>query len=138
MIATPVSFNEAAGMKKQGSPPTAGRREPSPGGKRQGLPTVDECRRLDGALRHRLEGVEDAVRSACSRSAAEVDRPHLDKSLFLRASATVIVSIAASLMDVVSERTGEPFREGAFAEAARDAAEFIRNRSERITKGSKG
>jgi hypothetical protein len=92
------------------------------------LPTINECRRMDSTMRRNLERVDDDVRCVHGRIAAEVERLGNDSGLFLRASTTVILSIAASLTEVVSERTGEPVTSQSFADSALDAAEYARTR----------
>ena len=99
------------------------------------LPSVEECRRMEQAIRRGLERVEDDVRTAQGRAAVEVGRLGGNENLFLTASATVVVSIAAGLLEVVSERTGRSTVEQSFIDAARDAAEFVQARAARTAKG---
>jgi hypothetical protein len=71
------------------------------------LPTIEECRRLEPSLRACLEQLDQEVRGAHDRILADVDRSLADSALFLRGSATVIVTIAAGLMELAAERTRE-------------------------------
>lgn len=92
------------------------------------LPTVEECHRLEPSLRARLEQLDQEARGAHDRIMADVDRSAADSALFLRGSATVIVTIAAGLMELAAERTRERRDDVSFTAAARDAALWAKNR----------
>jgi hypothetical protein len=95
------------------------------------LPTVEECRRLKSSLRAHLERVDDEVRHILNR--VEAQRPRSDEELrqLHLAAATVAATVAAGILEIVAERTREPFGPQAFAEAARDAAYWAQARGRR-------
>ncbi len=94
----------------------------------QALPRLDECRKMAPALRRNLERLDDDIRTAHARHAADLYRAGADESAFLQASATVLLSIAAGLVEVVAARSGASASPAAFIEAARAAALRAANR----------
>jgi hypothetical protein len=93
------------------------------------LPSLDECRQLSKELKERLQAVEQKIQTAHSRLVAEASRDARDEGVIHGASATVILSIAASMMEFASCRTGRALDEEAFIAAARDAAQDASDRS---------
>jgi hypothetical protein len=93
-----------------------------------GIPSFDECRCLNDPVRADLELLDYEIRRVSAQLLAEVDRSEKDSVLFLRASATVILSIAAGLMESASERTGQPFDVESFKVVAEDAANWAKTR----------
>jgi hypothetical protein len=93
-----------------------------------GIPTFDECRRLDDPVRADLELLDYEIRRISAQILADVERSDKDGVLFLRTSATVILSIAAGLMETAAERTGQPFDVESFKAVAEDAAEWAKTR----------
>lgn len=123
-------------MKKRGSPAgTIGRPEEARSG---ALPSIEQCKRVERGVRRHLLRVEDEVRTAQDRLSAEVQRQGPDARLAVSASATVIVSVAAALMEVVSQRAGAAFDEAEFVNAARAAAEVMQERAARKAKRKGG
>lgn len=86
------------------------------------LPSLSECRQLSHDLRDQLEIVEQKVQMAHDRLVADAHRDGVNESLVHGASATVVLSIAASMMEFSSYRMGRPLDEAAFIAAARAAA----------------
>ncbi|KAF2990613.1 hypothetical protein OGR47_01695 [Methylocystis sp. MJC1] len=93
------------------------------------LPSLSECRQLSRDLRDQLEIVEQKVQMAHDRLIADAHRDGVNESLVHGASATVVLSIAASMMEFSSYRMGRPLDETAFIAAARVAAQISRERS---------
>jgi hypothetical protein len=93
------------------------------------LPSLDECRQLSKELKESLQSVEQKIQTAHSRLVAEASRDARDEAFIHGASATVILSIAASMMEFASCRTGRTLDEEAFIAAARDAAQDASDRS---------
>lgn len=92
------------------------------------LPTVEECRRLDPALRQELEIVDYEVRCVVNQILAAVDQSGQDGVMFLRASTTVLLSIAAGLMETAAERAHESADVDSFKDIAEDAAQWAKDR----------
>lgn len=86
--------------------------------------TINECRRLKGGLRQYLMLLEEETSRAHARVAANVNLRGEDELAFLRASTTVVISVAAGLMEVAAERSHSAFDTGGFHEAARESAEL--------------
>jgi hypothetical protein len=99
------------------------------------LPTVEECRRIEGQLREELQRVDEEVRRAHNRIAASVGRFSSDEILFLRASAMVVLTVAAGLVEIVSDRARVQAPEGAFAAAAADTAAWAKRRKKKKSGG---
>jgi hypothetical protein len=93
-----------------------------------GIPTFEECRLLDDPVRADLELLDYEIRRVSAQILADVDRSEKDSVLFLRTSATVILSIAAGLMESAAERTGQPFDVDSFKTVAEDAAQWAKTR----------
>jgi hypothetical protein len=85
------------------------------------LPSPSECRRLNQGLRDQLEGAEQKIQIAHDRLMADALREGLDEAVVCSASATVILSIAASMMELVSFRVGKTLDDAEFVAAARVA-----------------
>jgi len=95
------------------------------------IPSFDECRRLDDPVRSDLELLDYEIRRVCARILADVNKSDKDSVLYLRTSATVILSIAAGLMEAAAERTGQPFDVESFKAVAEDAALWAKTRRTR-------
>lgn len=92
------------------------------------LPSIDELRRLDAPMRRAVELLDDNVRRAHDRICADSRLSPADAQIFVKASITVVLSVAASLLETAQERRRETMREEAFGEAARDALRWARAR----------
>lgn len=90
--------------------------------------SIAECRDLDAQLRRELETLDYELRGIVNRLLAEVDDAEGDAPTFLRASATVLLSVAAGLMETAAERAHEPADVAAFKDVAEDVAQWARSR----------
>lgn len=104
-----------------------GDEEPGPSG-RIGPFSVTQCRDCAPALRRELEALDYELRGAVNRLLAEVDEAGEDAATFLRAATTVLLSVAAGLMETAAERAREPADIGAFKNVAEDVAQWARSR----------
>ncbi|HEY8163050.1 MAG TPA: hypothetical protein VIF34_12410 [Methylocystis sp.] len=87
------------------------------------LPTLSECKQLDRAMKNQLEAVEQKIQVAHDRLMADANQAGLDEGFVSGASATVFLSIAASMMEFASFRVGKALDDAAFVAAARIAAD---------------
>lgn len=90
--------------------------------------TIEQCRRLDAALRCRLELLDQEIRVVCNRMIADVHASGGDSVMFVNASATVLMSIAANLAAMGCERTHEDFDEASFLDCAENAARWVKHK----------
>lgn len=102
------------------------------------IPTIEECQRLEPALRQDLEMLDYEVRCLVNQILAGVDRSGRDGVSFMRASTTVLLSVAAGLMEATAERTHEPVDVDAFKAIAEDAAEWAKGRKLRYFLAGEG
>lgn len=102
------------------------------------IPTIEECQQLDAELREDLEVLDYEIRCAVNQILADVDRSGRDGISFLRASTTVLLSIAAGLLEATAERTHEPADVEAFKAVAEDAAEWAQRRKLRYFVSGEG
>ncbi|BDV33032.1 hypothetical protein [Methylocystis iwaonis] len=93
------------------------------------LPSLSECRQLAQGLRDQLDSLEQKIQMAHDRLIADAHLNGENERLVYSASATVILSIAASMMEFTSYRMGRPFDESAFLAAARVAVQSGGERS---------
>jgi hypothetical protein len=100
------------------------------------LPTIPECRQLSGDLRGYVERLEEETARAHERVASSANRNAEEGVKFLQASTTVVLTIAAGLMEVAAERSRVRFVETALTDAARDSAEYVQRRKDAIVKRS--
>lgn len=87
------------------------------------LPSLSECRRFEQDLRDQLDSLEQKIQMAHDRLVADAHLNGENERLVYSASATVILSIAASMMEFTSYRMGRPLDDSAFLAAARVAAQ---------------
>ncbi len=92
------------------------------------LLTIEECQALAPPLRDELELFDYEVRSALTRILADVEASEADSVLFLRASMTVLLSIAAGMLARAAEEKNAPLDVGSFALGAQKAVEWARTR----------
>jgi len=104
-----------------------GDEEAAPSG-RLGPFSIAECRDSAPLLRHELEALDYELRGVVNRVLAEVEDGKGDAATFLRAAATVLLSVAAGLMETAAERAREPADVGAFKDVAEDVAQWARSR----------
>lgn len=96
---------------------------------------IEECLRLEAPLRDDLELVDYEIRSLVTRILSEVDKSDVDSALFLKASATVLLSIAAGLLARAADQANATFDVDAFVLGAGDAAEWAKTRKLRYFLG---
>lgn len=102
------------------------------------IPSLEECQRLDESLREDLEVLDYEVRCVVNQILAGVDQSRRDGVLFLKASSTVLLSVAAGLMEAAAERTREPADVESFKAIAEDAAEWAKTRKLRYFSSGEG
>lgn len=102
------------------------------------IPSLQECQQIDESLREDLEVLDYEVRCVVNQILAGVDQSGRDGVLFLRASATVLLSIAAGLTETAAERTREPVDIESFKAIAEDAAEWAKSRKLRYFTSGEG
>jgi hypothetical protein len=105
------------------------RREPTK------LLTIEECQSIGSPLREELELLDYEIRSAFARILSDVDRSGPDNILFLKASTTVLLSIAAGLMERAAEQNNAPFDVKSFVVGAEMAVEWAKMRKLRYFLG---
>jgi hypothetical protein len=99
---------------------------------------IEECQRLDGDIRDNLELLDYEIRRAFTRILAEVDRSGVDNVVFPRASTTVLLSIAAGLLERAAEKTSKPANTASFVSGAAGAATWAKLLKLRYFVGGEG
>lgn len=94
--------------------------------------TIDDCRRINPALRAALEILDDEIRSIVARMSARTIESGGDEIIFAIGSSTVLLSIAAALTRTIDHPYGL-IDIDAFLARANDAADWV---NERKTKQS--
>ncbi len=115
-------------VNRSGRPSSRGEKAESDRSGTIGIPTIEECQRFDAPLREDLELLDYEIRRRVDRMLAGVDQSGKDSVLFRKASTTVLLSIAAGLMESAAERTREPFDVASFKAVAENAAQWAKNR----------
>lgn len=90
--------------------------------------TIEECQQIDAPLRDQLELLDYDIRSAFTRILSDVDRSGEDDILFLKASVTVLLSVAAGLLQRAAEEDDAHIDVGSFVIGAEKAVEWARTR----------
>lgn len=90
--------------------------------------SIEDCQRIDAPLRAELELLDYEIRGVILRIKADVERSGADDALFLKASSTVLLSIAAGLTIRAAEKTCAPFDAESFMLGAQNAAQWARMR----------
>lgn len=88
--------------------------------------SIADCRSCEPALREALEALDDEVRGVVNHLLAGVDGRGADGATFLKSATTVLLSIAAGLMETAAERGGEMVDTASFKDAAEDAAQWAK------------
>jgi len=101
------------------------------------LPSVEDCRRLKPSMREHLEQVDEELRRILNRVDAQRPRSAEEQTQFMRASATVMATVAAGILEIVAERTREPYSIQTFGDAARDAAQWTQSRRQKSKRKKK-
>ena len=97
--------------------------------------TIEECQQVNSPLREELELLDYEIRSAFTRILNDVDRSGAGNILFLKASTTVLLSIAAGLLERAAQENDTQFDLGAFVLGAEKAAEWAKMRKLRYFLG---
>lgn len=90
--------------------------------------TIEECQRLDTPLRQDLEVLDYEIRGLVARIRKEAGDAGADDTIFIKASSTVLLSIAASLMARAAQDRRTAFDAGDFAASAGAAAKWAQER----------
>lgn len=98
-----------------------------------GLPSIQDVQRLEAPLRTALEMLDDNVRRAHDRISADARLSPEEMQVFAKASITVILTIAASLLETAQERTCEPLAEGVFGQGAAEAFRWAQERKNKTS-----
>lgn len=89
--------------------------------------SIEECRRCEPALREALAALDDEARGLVNHLLAGVEAEGGDATVFLKAATTVLLSIAAGMMERAAERGCEPADIESFRDAAEDAAQWAKS-----------
>lgn len=89
--------------------------------------SIEDCRRCEPALREALEALDDEARGLVNQLLAGVEAEGGDATAFLKAATTVLLSVAAGLMERAAERGCEPVDVDCFRDAAEDAAQWAKS-----------
>lgn len=92
------------------------------------LITIDDCRRMDPMLRSGLETLDDEIRRLVVRIWAKTTDAGGDETLFMTASSTVLLSIAAAMTKAIDDRT-DHIGVSAFLTRASHAARWANGRN---------
>lgn len=95
--------------------------------------SVDECRQIADPLRSNLENLDAEIRSILTRMRAEAHVAGGDENLFDKASSTILLSIAASLLASPLANREAKFDPAGFVASAGHAAEWVALRYERLS-----
>ncbi|WP_281800956.1 hypothetical protein [Methylocystis echinoides] len=90
--------------------------------------TIEECQKLDTPLRQDLELLDYEVRTIVDRIRSEARDGGADDATFVKASTTVLLSIAAGLLARAAEDEQAPFDATSFAAGAGHAARWAAQR----------
>lgn len=90
--------------------------------------SIEECQKLDKPLRQDLEVLDYEVRSLVARIRVEAREAGADDATFVKASTTVLLSIAAGLLARAAEDQRAAFDANSFAAGANSAAKWAAER----------
>ncbi len=90
--------------------------------------SIEECQKLDAPLRQDLEVLDYEVRSLVARIRREARDAGADDATFVKASTTVLLSIAAGLLARAAEDQRAPFDANSFTAGADSAARWAEQR----------
>lgn len=97
--------------------------------------SIEECQRLETPLRHELEVLDYEIRGLLARSRSEARNAGADDALFVKASTTVLLAVAAGLVARAAEDQRAHFDARSFAECADAAARWAKQRRLRLCLG---
>ena len=90
--------------------------------------SIEECQRLETPLRRDLEVLDYEIRSLVARIRQEAKAAGADDTVFMTASTTVLLSIAAGLFARVAEDRRTAFDTRSFVAGADSAAKWAGER----------
>lgn len=90
--------------------------------------SVEDCQRLAPPIRRDLEVLDYEIRRLLARARADAQSSGSDDAIFLQASSTVMLSIAADVMARAAEERRQRLDAGSFLDAAESALSWARNR----------
>lgn len=97
--------------------------------------TIEECQGLETPLRQDLEILDYEIRQLVLRIRKDARESGADDAVFLSASSTVLVSIAATLLSRAADDRRAVFDGAAFAAGAGSAARWARERRLKVLLG---
>ncbi len=97
--------------------------------------TIEECQRINSPLREELEVLDYEIRTIITRILGDIDRSGLDDVLFLKATASVLLSLAAGLLERAAAEEQTHFDLESFVQGAEMAAEWAKLRKLRYFVG---
>lgn len=100
--------------------------------------SIEECLKLDTPIRQDLEVLDYEVRSLVARIRREARDAGADDATFVKASTTVLLSIAAGLLARAAEDRRASFDACSFAKSAGSAAKWAEERRLRYFIGGEG
>jgi hypothetical protein len=104
----------------------------------QAMLTIEECQQLRDPLRGQLELLDYDVRYAITRGLSDIEANGKDDILFMNASVTVLLSIAARFYQRAAECEDAKTTERSFVLGAQDAIDWARTRRLRYNVAGEG
>lgn len=102
------------------------------------MPSIEECQRLNDPLRGQLELLDYDVRNAIARGLSDIEANGKDDVLFMNASVTVLLSIAARIFHKAAEPEDAQSSVQSFIHGAQDAIDWARTRRLRYNVAGEG
>jgi hypothetical protein len=103
-----------------------------------GVMSIEDCQRLDAPLRHDLEVLDYEIRRVVARVRNEARDAGADDMIFVKASTTVLLSIAAGLMARAADDRRAAFDAESFIAGADSAARWAGERRLRLCLAGEG
>jgi hypothetical protein len=97
--------------------------------------SIEECQSLRAPLRHDLEVLDYEIRSLVALIRKEAGEAGADDMIFVKASSTILLSIAAGLLARAAEDRRAAFDSGSFIAIAGSAAKWAEERRLRYELG---
>jgi hypothetical protein len=104
----------------------------------QAMLTIEECQRLRDPLRSQLELLDYDVRNAIARGLSDIEANGKDDILFMNASVTVLLSIAARFFQRTAACEDAEITEQSFIVGAQDAINWAKTRRLRYNVAGEG
>ncbi|HEY8163044.1 MAG: hypothetical protein ACR650_03760 [Methylocystis sp.] len=102
------------------------------------MPTIEECQQLRDPLRGQLELLDYDVRNAIARGLSDIEANGKDDVLFMNASVTVLLSIAARIFHKATEPEDAQASVQSFVHGAQDAIDWAKTRRLRYNVAGEG